>query len=131
MVLSLDKIRGIKYGDVTMLVAEMLRDTDMVIPKNYPEVKKLHGLRPFVSHKMDLVFLDGIVLRTHDRASYRQQTEPLRLSTAQLVLGMQRINQGGTLVMLMHKVDSWPSVSTIHSKTNSKAPQYHHHVEGF
>jgi hypothetical protein len=112
----LGKLRGIKYADVTMLASEMLKGTDKTIPKGYPDSTKINTLRPFVSHKMNLVFLDGIVLRTHDRASYRQQTEPLRLSTAQMVLGMQRLIQGGTMVMLMHKVDSWASVNVIYSK---------------
>ncbi|KAG0649712.1 hypothetical protein D0Z07_3592 [Hyphodiscus hymeniophilus] len=115
MVLPINKLRGIKYADVTMLASEMLKGTDKTVPKSYPDSAKFNPLRPFVSHKMDLVFLDGIVLRTHERASYRQQNEPLRLSTAQLVLGMQRLTQGGTLVMLMHKVDSWASVNVIYT----------------
>ena len=116
MILPLDKLRGMKYADVTMLASEMLKGIDKTIPKGFSDATKLISLRPFVSHKMDLVLLDGIVLRTHERASYRQQNEPLRLSTAQLVLGMQRIRQGGTLIMLMHKVDSWSSVELIYSK---------------
>lgn len=116
MMLPLSKLRGIKYADVTMLASEILKGTDKIIPKDYPDLKKINTLRPFVSHKMDLVFLDGIVLRTHERPSYRQRNESLRLSTAQMVFGMQRIVQGGTMVMLMHKVDSWASLNAIYSK---------------
>jgi hypothetical protein len=99
-----------------MLAADMLKGTGRTIPKDHPEHSKFSPLRPFVSHKFDLVLLDGIVLRTHERATYRQELEPLRLSTAQLVLGMQRVIQGGTIVMLMHKVDTWASVAVIYGK---------------
>ena len=122
MMIPLDKLGGLKYVDVTMLASEMLKGTDKTILRGFTDAAKLNPLRPFVSHKMDLVLLDGIVLRTHERASYRQTNEPLRLSTSQLVLGMQRITQGGTLVMLMHKVDSWASVNVIYSKFPGSSP---------
>jgi len=43
-------------------------------------------------------------------ASDREQFEATRLLTSQLVLGLQRIRPGGTMVILMHKADAWPSV---------------------
>jgi hypothetical protein len=105
---------GLVSADVTMLASEFLKDTNRNIPANYPD--KFISSRPFVSHKMDIVFCDGIVLRSHQRPSYRQETEATRLSTAQLILGMQRLAQGGTLIMLLHKIDSWTAASILYSK---------------
>jgi hypothetical protein len=113
--LSFHQMHGCKFMDVTMLVSEFTKDTDRTISKTHPDYDKFDGSRPFVSHKMDIVLCDGMVLRTQERASYRQQNEAIRLSTAQLILGMQRITQGGTLIMLLHKIDSWAAASILYS----------------
>lgn len=35
------------------------------------------------------------------------------LAMSQLILAMQRIDNGGVLIMLLHKVDSWASASIL------------------
>lgn len=97
-----------------MFAADFLKDTNKVLPANHPE--PFQSQRPFVSHHMDIVFCDGIVLRVHQRASYREQTEASRLLAAQLILAMQRLVQGGTVIMLLHKIDSWAATNVLYSK---------------
>lgn len=63
----------------------------------------------------DLVICDGQVLRTHERASYRESREPLRLHCTQLGVGVQHLQPGGTLVMLLHKSDALATMSLIYT----------------
>jgi hypothetical protein len=44
----------------------------------------------------------------------REKTEATHLLTSQLVLALQRIRPGGTMVILLHKADTWPSVLLMH-----------------
>jgi len=105
------------------------------IPKDYPEYKQLRPEKVFSSYKFHLVFCDGIVLRSksfyskrrqtrtngdrwlawiaHERAKYRQATERLRLIMAQLILAMKRVAMGGTIVILLHKLDSMTPASLV------------------
>ncbi|KAG9248366.1 hypothetical protein BJ878DRAFT_412928 [Calycina marina] len=100
----MDKLRGLKELDITML--RELADGDE-IPKTHPECANFRIEKPYKFHKFDLAFCDGMVLRTHKRATYREQTERLRLTTSQLIIAMTRVANGGTIALLQHKLDSW------------------------
>ncbi|KAE8443334.1 hypothetical protein EG329_001977 [Mollisiaceae sp. DMI_Dod_QoI] len=63
----------------------------------------------------NLVLCDGIKLRTQRRDDWREENEATRLAVSQLILALQRINQGGTVIMLLHKVDMWPSVNILYT----------------
>jgi len=102
----------IDFLDITMLAAEMGVTN---IPPQHPDFSEFVFRRPYQGEEFDLVFCDGQVLRTHPRASYREECEPCRLLTSQLVMALQRIRRGGTLVMLLHKVDAWDSVTLLHA----------------
>lgn len=94
--------------DVTMLWSEFCADD---IPQDHPDKAKfLPDQRPYLDKSFDLVFCDGQVLRTHARSTYRERTEANRLICSQLILAMQRIRIGGTMIILLHKVDAWDSV---------------------
>jgi hypothetical protein len=112
---SFHQLNGCKFMDVTMLVSEFTKGINRTIPKIHPDYEKFNTSRPFFAHKMDIVLCDGMILRTHARATYRQHNEAIRLSTSQLILGMQRIIQGGTLIMLLHKIDSWAAASILYA----------------
>jgi hypothetical protein len=73
--------------------------------------------RPFKYDPGHLVFCDGIVLRTHKRGYHRQDkgTEVTRLISAQLILALTRIKTGGTLVMLLHKLDTWQTANLLYT----------------
>lgn len=103
----------VEYLDVTMLIAEY---SDSPVPPTYPHPELFSLKRPFLDSKFDLVFCDGQVLRPHERyrEKYREPHETLRLKASQLILALQRIYNGGTLVALLHEVDEWCTVELLH-----------------
>lgn len=94
------------FADITMLAAEY-GVTD--IREGHPDISNFSTERPWAAKSFDLVFCDGQVLRTHAPhiASYRQEREAGRLTCCQLILAMQRIKPGGTLIVLLQKVEMW------------------------
>jgi 23S rRNA U2552 (ribose-2'-O)-methylase RlmE/FtsJ len=102
------------FTDITMLATEYGVDINE-IPADHPDAGKFKRLRPYKGKEYDLVFCDGQVLRTHERESYRESCEATRLTNAQLILGLQRIKEGGTFVILLHRLDSWDSVMLVRS----------------
>ncbi|TAQ87937.1 hypothetical protein B7494_g3742 [Chlorociboria aeruginascens] len=112
MIFPPSELEGIRYLDITMLAAEY---SDKPVPRDHPDRASFDSRRHFRSIKFDLIFCDGIVLRTQQRPSYRDEVEVTRLVTSQLILALQRIVEGGTLIMLLHKVDSWPSTIILYA----------------
>ncbi|CAG8973509.1 hypothetical protein HYALB_00002834 [Hymenoscyphus albidus] len=108
-----EALAGLKYMDVTMLINEF--GDGGSVPKTHPDYKKFIITRPFSYYKFDLVFCDGMVLRTQERATYREKSEVVRLIHSQLILAIQRIAPGGTLVMLLHKIDCFSSAFILYT----------------
>lgn len=102
----------VMFADITMLSSEM---GVSAIPPDHPDVANFSQDRPYIGESFDLVICDGQVLRTHPRQSYRSELEACRLTMSQLVLALQRIKIGGTLVMLLHRLDYWDSVQLLHT----------------
>lgn len=102
------------FMDITMLVVEYGVSMDS-IPTDHPDAAKFKSLRPCEGKQYDLVLCDGQVLRTQKRETYREQCEPTRLTTAQLILALQRIKPGGTLIILLHKLEKWHSMMLVRS----------------
>ncbi|KAI0999989.1 hypothetical protein K3495_g8208 [Podosphaera aphanis] len=100
------------FGDITMLVTEM---GGVAIPPGHPDAANFLTDRPFCGKKFDLIFCDGQVLRTHPRPDYREMREPWRLITSQLVLALTRVKTNGTLVMLLHNLDTWETLSLVYT----------------
>lgn len=100
------------FGDITMLHQE-LRITD--IPKEHPEFSKLDDLLLWTGKTFDLVFCDGQALRTHEPhiAEHRRQVEAVRLTVSQLILAMQRIKIGGTLIMTLHNLGAYDTIKIV------------------
>lgn len=83
------------------------------IPADHPDADNFIRERQLQSsHQFDLVLCDGQVLRTHaqHRATYREKREATRLTLTQLALGLEHLRPGGTLVMLLHKVEVWDTL---------------------
>ncbi|MCJ1285239.1 hypothetical protein MMC26_004579 [Xylographa opegraphella] len=99
------------FLDITMLASEF---SVTPIPQGHPEHKSFITERPYLGQSFHLVFCDGQVLRTHTRPKHRENFEALRLTSSQLILALQRIATGGTLVMLLHKVDSWHCIQLLY-----------------
>jgi 23S rRNA U2552 (ribose-2'-O)-methylase RlmE/FtsJ len=99
----------IEFMDRTMLAGEMGLGMNEV-PVGHPEAKKLnHDLIFPEIDEFDLVFCGGTPTRNHrqHQAPYREFVEGLRLSVSQLVIALNHIREGGTIVMLMHRPETW------------------------
>lgn len=96
--------------DVTMLDAEL--GYPNLLPFDHPWAPYFSNFRPYPGQKFDLIFCDGQVLRTHDRA-VGSKFEASRLTTAQLILAFQKIRKGGTIVMLLHGLNKPHNVNLL------------------
>jgi hypothetical protein len=101
-------------SDMTMLAAEYGVDVGN-IPSDHPDAAHFKPFRPYDGKQYDLVLCDGQVLRTQEREGYREACEATRLTNAQLILGLQRIKPGGTLIILLHKLETWHTVMLVRS----------------
>lgn len=98
------------FLDVTMLAADM--DMDQ-IPEGHEDVENFLPRQLEEGRLFDLVICDGQVLRRHSRAPYRESRETRRLATAQLALGLQHLRPGGTMIVLLHRIEAWNTVRLI------------------
>ncbi|KAJ4218951.1 hypothetical protein NW759_008106 [Fusarium solani] len=122
---------AVEFRDITMLAADMGMQVEDV-PATGPDPGNLEFTKVFSdSERFDLVLSDGAVRRTHQRPAWREHREATRLTLTQLAIGLQHLNNGGTMVILLHKLDSWPCFSLIRnfSKFSTvqlfKHPQHH------
>ncbi|CCX07698.1 hypothetical protein FPQ18DRAFT_337584 [Pyronema domesticum] len=100
---------AILQADLTMFAGEFGFTADD-IPPEHPDAKLFDFQRPFEGHEYDLVHYDGQVLVTHKRGEHREKYEATRLMNSQLIMALQRLKPGGTLVAVMHKAESWNTV---------------------
>ena len=103
---------SMKFGDITMLHQE-LRIKDL--PEEHPEFSKLDDSVLWTDKTFDLIFCDGQALRTHRAhiAEYRRQVEAIRLTVSQLILAIQRIQSGGTLIVTLHNLGAYDSIKIV------------------
>jgi len=105
----------VDFRDITFLADEM-GSPSTSIPASHQDAASFSSDRPFLGQVFDLASCDGQVLRTHERKKYRESSEAMRLLTSQLVIALQRIRRGGSMVVLLHKADAWwPSVLLMHA----------------
>ncbi|KAL7945319.1 hypothetical protein V8C42DRAFT_322792 [Trichoderma barbatum] len=102
-----------RYADITMFAGDM-GYTD--IPDDHPDAESF-VLVPSIDReqRFHLVFCDGQVLRTHARAAYREQWEARRLTATQLAIGLEHVSLGGTMVVLLHKLEAVDTVSLVYT----------------
>jgi 23S rRNA U2552 (ribose-2'-O)-methylase RlmE/FtsJ len=93
--------------DINMLAADMGVD---FIPPEHPDAHNFLPRHLQSEDIFDLVLCDGNVLRTHPRAAYRDVREAARLVMAQLTMALEHMKPGGTILVLMHKMESWKFV---------------------
>ena len=105
----------VKFLDLTMLAADK-GVTEKEVPSEHADAPNFHLTSVFSNRVLfDLVLCDGNVLRTHDRPAYRELREVQRLQHSQLALGLERVREGGTMVVLLHKVEAWESVQMLYT----------------
>lgn len=107
-----DKNIRICYADITMLAGEMGIDD---IPTTHPEAPKFHLEWPFPRDLYDLVICDGQTLRTHQVADYRRMSEQTRLFNVELIIALQRIKPGGTIIVLLHRLHKYRTFQLLRS----------------
>ena len=101
-------------GDLTSLVGDMGID-DTNIPERHPDFGNFQKHEVWSEEKFDLVFCDGQVLRnhSHNMVESRQRGEARRLTCSQLLIALRHVRMGGSMVVLLHKIDRWDTVLTI------------------
>ena len=103
----------IHFLDITMLATEM---GVVDFPAEHSDCKDFLAKRFAHEQSFDLVFCDGQVLRTHERASYRDmERESRRLLFTQLALGLDHVKLGGTMVILLHRLEAPDTVSLLYT----------------
>lgn len=100
----------VKHMDITTLASEFGIDN---IPDTHPDHFLFSAERPFLDQRFQLIFCGGAVLRSHDRKDYRLEFGRTRLTTSQLILAMQWMLPGGTMVILLRRPDSWRVLSLL------------------
>ncbi|KAF2803437.1 uncharacterized protein BDZ99DRAFT_399739 [Mytilinidion resinicola] len=101
----------LKSLDVTMLAADM-GVTDF--SADHPEARNLLPQQFDPGQLFDLVLCDGQVLRTHVRVAHRENRQACRLTVTQLAIGLERVKVGGTMVVLLHKVEAAYTVTLLY-----------------
>ncbi|KAI1431371.1 hypothetical protein GGR50DRAFT_689770 [Xylaria sp. CBS 124048] len=100
----------ITFGDITMLAADMGVES---IPSGHPDAENFLPREFHPEDIFDIAICDGQVLRTHVRNPWREPREATRLSLTQLVIALEHIRPGGTILFLLHKIESWKSVTLL------------------
>ncbi|KAK4683054.1 hypothetical protein QC764_121740 [Podospora pseudoanserina] len=96
----------INYCDVTML-AEDFGVKIEEIPASHPDHNKFMPRQFTIDEQYDIAICDGHVLRTQERASYREKRESIRLQNGSFVLALEHLRPGGTFIALLHKIEMW------------------------
>jgi hypothetical protein len=105
----------VQFLDLTFLAGDMgLIEGD--IPPFHIDASKFTMQKQLKdTEKFDLAFCDGQVLRTHDRAEWREHREARRLTLTQLAIGLEHVKVNGTMVLLLHKLEGWDNLQLLHT----------------
>ncbi|KAF6810643.1 hypothetical protein CSOJ01_06203 [Colletotrichum sojae] len=99
----------VRYLDITMLAADLgVGD----IPAECVQPREFLPRQLEPGREFDLVICGGSVVHQHQGPGSR---EPIRLSMSQQALGLEHLAPGGTMVVLMHKLDAWEAVYMIYT----------------
>lgn len=101
----------IKYMDVTMLAEDMGAGD---IPADHPDRGNFLPKEFSEDSVFDVVVCGAGVLQTHSRAAYREHGERIRLTATQLVLGLEHVTPGGTMIVLLHKPEEMNTAEILH-----------------
>jgi 23S rRNA U2552 (ribose-2'-O)-methylase RlmE/FtsJ len=96
--------------DITMLAADLGVDS---IPEGHLDANNFLPKQFHEGRLFDIVLCDGQVLRTQERPAYRKRHEARRLMVTQLVLGLEHLSPGGTMIILLHKPEKPASVELL------------------
>lgn len=105
-----DKRVSIIFKDITTLYKEFGLTE---LPQDHPKFSKFSDMRLWYGKSFDLVFCDGQVLRTQEPHIVDYRREAIRLTASQLILALQRITRGGTLIMLLHNISAYETIKLL------------------
>jgi 23S rRNA U2552 (ribose-2'-O)-methylase RlmE/FtsJ len=112
------KVR-VEFADITKLADEMGRPATSK-PTQHPDIAKSSSKRLFEHETFDLVFCGATGARTEHvpaDAEHHESHNRLRLATSQLVFALQRLRDQGSLVLVMHKPESFDTADIIRTFT--------------
>ncbi|KAL4748306.1 hypothetical protein BDW72DRAFT_195930 [Aspergillus terricola var. indicus] len=116
VVLELHKYNNVTahFLDITMLA------TDMGIPAaefppSHPDIARFLPVHFDAEQRFDLALCDGLVLRTQARAAYREKREATRLILTQLILSLEHLKPGGTMIVLLHRIEAPNAVQLLYA----------------
>ncbi|KAE8130850.1 hypothetical protein BDV38DRAFT_291190 [Aspergillus pseudotamarii] len=115
---------SLRFLDITLLAADMGR---VEIPNDHPDAERFLPRQFAPGQVFDVVICDGQVLRCHDRAAYREHREATRLTLTQLALGLEHVKPGGTLIVLLHKVEALDTVQLLYTFASFSSIQLYKH----
>ena len=92
-----------KFIDITMLAEDMGVSN---IPANHPQAADFLPRQLETGRVYDLAICDGHAGETQRQLEHRKHCETERLFSIQLVLSLERLKDGGTMVVLLHKAEA-------------------------
>ena len=100
--------------DLTSLVKDMSIDDDNILER-HSNFENFQKNEIWARKRFDLVFCDDQVLRnhSHNMMKSRQRCEARRLICSQLLIALRHIEMKDSMMILLHKIDRWDTVSTI------------------
>jgi hypothetical protein len=105
----------VEFADITMLANEMGRPATS-IPTQHLDIAKFSTKRPFQDETFNLVFCGATGAKTQlerTDAEHHELHKRLRLATSQLIFALQRLRNQGSLVLVMHKPESFDTAEII------------------
>lgn len=115
-VLVKDKRLTFHPADITLMAGDMGMLPDQ-IPADHPDAMNFlpRLIRPTAT--FDLVTAEGGVLRPHQAllGSHRELREAHRLKASQLALAVLRVKKGGSMIVLLHKPETWNSLTLFYT----------------
>lgn len=111
------QLKTIMFQDITFFLPPNTTDDQIKQLQSHPDKHLFLRDQPFDILHFDLIFCDGQTLRTHHRKEYRNigNREPLRLILSQLIMALNSVKEGGTLVIKMHNLDEWETVDLVYN----------------
>jgi 23S rRNA U2552 (ribose-2'-O)-methylase RlmE/FtsJ len=103
-VMAKEVCQKIEYADITMYSREMAYEGH--IPTEHPDRGNFDICRPFLGNLYDIMICGGAIGKNHPMESYREKCERSRLISSQLVFAMNRLKPGGSVVLLLHRVEA-------------------------
>ncbi|THX45446.1 NAD(P)-binding protein [Aureobasidium pullulans] len=93
----------VRFMDITMFAEEFGSPTDR---KHHLDWTSLRQKWPYHTPHYDLVICDGVPMRGQNLDDNAISVQPMRLTCAELYLGLKKIRCGGTLIVLLHRINN-------------------------